>query len=381
MIYLKNKNSYLSSITSIGVFLITLQSYYFYNIKLAPFPIIGSLILFLVGINDKISKETLKITFYLFILFLISTLWAFINKLDFIYLNSIIGTLLGLCFFIIFQKYFRNLDKEHVTKIINRVIALHLIFFIIQFSAFYLGGILIDYLYPITGEASRFFFGGALTGLVRCTGLYNEPATYSYYVGGLVFLNILLQKKIDKISIFAIVTIALTLSISGILLSSFIYFYYSFFISKRVKNIFIFIIVSMFIMTIVLLYFNDNVYVYLFERFSNLSDDNSTNIRFFDSFDFLKSKNFLVQLFGVGLGNYTNDVSLTPSGIIGLISSLGFVGYIIFSSILYYYTKKNGVINFIMLNIFLFSTITVQTIFFWFLFSIFYYNVKQICEQ
>ena len=133
-------------------------------------------------------------------------------------------------------------------------------------------------------------------------------------------------------------------------------------------------------MAIILLYFNDNVYMYLFDRFSNLSDDTSTNTRFFDSFDFLKSKNILIQLFGVGLGNYTNDVSLTPSGIIGLISSFGFVGYIIFSSSLYFYTQKSGIINFIMLNIFLFSTITIQTVFFWFLFSIYYYNIKQNYE-
>lgn len=380
MILLKNKNSYSSIISSIAIFLITLQSYYFYSIKLAPFPILGSLILFLLGLKNNPSKETVKIVGFLTIFFLTSTLWAFINKLDFIYLNSIIGTLLGLLFFIIFQKYFKILNKEQVTKIINRVIYFHLIFFIIQFSAFYFGGILIDYLYPITGEASRFFFGGALTGLVRCTGLYNEPATYSYYVGGLAFLNILILKKVDKITMLALISIALTLSISGILLSSVLYFYYSFFISQKVRNIFIFSIVSVFIMTIVLLYFNDNVYMYLFERFSNLSNDTSTNTRFFDSFDFLKSKNIIIQLFGVGLGNYTNDVSLTPSGIIGLISSFGFVGYIIFSSILLFYTKKNGIINFIMLNIFLFSTITIQTVFFWFLFSIFYYNVKQNYE-
>lgn len=377
MILLKYKTSHSSIISSIAIFLITLQSYYFYNIKLAPFPILGSLILLLVGVKNRPTKESVKIAGFFSIFFFTSIVWAIINKLDFIYINSIIGTFLGLLFFIIFQKYFKNINKEAVSKIIKRVILLHLLFFTIQFIAFYLGGILIDYLYPITGEASRFFFGGALTGLVRCTGLFNEPATYSYYIGGLIFLNILMLKKIDKLTIFAIISIALTLSISGILLSSLLYFYFSFFISKKMKNIFIFSIVSVFIISIVLLYFNDNVYIYLLERFSNLSDDNSTNTRFFDSFDFLKSKNITIQLFGVGLGNYTNDVSLTPSGIIGLISSFGLIGYIIFLAILFFYTKKNGIINFIMLNIFLLSTITIQIVFFWFLFSIYYYNVKQ----
>lgn len=380
MILLKNKKSYFSILSTIAVFFITLQSYYFYNIKLAPFPILGSLILLLFGIKNNPSKDTVKIVGILTVFFFISTIWAFFNKLDFIYFNSIIGSLVGLLFFVIFDKHFKNHDNYSVTRVINAVISIHLFFFIFQFSAFYIFGILIDFLYPITGEESRFFFGGALTGLVRCTGLYNEPATYSYYVGGLVFLNILLFKKINIISKFGLISIALTLSISGILLSIIIYFYYSFFISKKIKNILFFSTVSFLVMAIILLYFNDNVYMYLFDRFSNLSDDTSTNTRFFDSFDFLKSKNILIQLFGVGLGNYTNDVSLTPSGIIGLISSFGFVGYIIFSSSLYFYTQKSGIINFIMLNIFLFSTITIQTVFFWFLFSIYYYNIKQNYE-
>lgn len=380
MILLKNKKSYFSILSIFAVFFITLQSYYFYNIKLAPFPILGSLILLLFGIKNNPSKDTVKIVGILTGFFFISTIWAFFNKLDFIYFNSIIGSLVGLLFFVIFDKHFKNYDNYSVTRVINAVISIHLFFFIFQFSAFYIFGILIDFLYPITGEESRFFFGGALTGLVRCTGLYNEPATYSYYVGGLVFLNILLLKKINIISKFGLISIALTLSISGILLSIIIYFYYSFFISKKIKNILFFSTVSFLVMAIILLYFNDNVYMYLFDRFSNLSDDTSTNTRFFDSFDFLKSKNILIQLFGVGLGNYTNDVSLTPSGIIGLISSFGFVGYIIFSSSLYFYTQKSGIINFIMLNIFLFSTITIQTVFFWFLFSIYYYNIKQNYE-
>jgi hypothetical protein len=380
MILLKSKKSFFTIISSVAVFFITLQSYYFYNIKLAPFPILGSLILLLFGIKNIPSKKTVQIAGIISIFFLISTIWAFINKLDFIYFNSIIGSLLGLLFFIIFEKNFKNYDYYSVSGVLNAVILFHLFFFIIQFLAFYIFGVLIDFLFPITGEESRFFFGGALTGLVRCTGLYNEPATYSYYVGGLVFLNILLLKKINIISKIAIISIALTLSISGILLAIILYFYYSFFISKKLKNILFFSIVSVFVITIVLLYFNDNVYMYLFERFSNLSDDTSTNTRFFDSFDFLKSKNIFIQLFGVGLGNYTNDISLTPSGIIGLISSFGFVGYIIFSSSLYFYTQKNGTINFLMLNVFLFSTITIQTVFFWFLFSIYYYNVNRSYE-
>jgi hypothetical protein len=376
MISTTKNNSYSLILASVALFLITLQSFYFYNINLAPFPIMGGLVFLFIGRKASPSKDVLNFIGILVFFFVFSIIWSNLNKLDYIYVNSIIGAFLGLFFFIIIEKYLHDFDKIFITNLLKNVILLHIVFFSIQFLSYYIAGNLIDYLLPITGEESRLFFGGAITGLVRCTGLFNEPATYSYYLGGLVFLSVFVQKKIDIYSAIGLITLALTLSISGILLSTLILAYYTFYISKKFKYLLIFIIIAFLILSILVIFFEDTIYMYVFDRFSNISDDNSTNIRFFDSFEFLKTKNALVQLFGLGIGNYTNETSLTTSGIVSLISSFGIIGYIFFISSLYFFTQRNRLINFMMFNIFLLSTITIQAPFFWFLFSIYYKNAK-----
>jgi hypothetical protein len=336
----------------------------------------GGLVFLFIGRKASPSKDVLNFIGILVFFFIFSIIWSNLNKLDYIYVNSIIGAFLGLFFFIIIEKYLHDFDKNFITNLLKNVILLHIVFFSIQFLSYYIAGNLIDYLLPITGEESRFFFGGAISGLVRCTGLFNEPATYSYYLGALVFLSIFVQKKIDIYSAIGLITLALTLSISGILLSTLILAYYTFYISKKFKYLLLFIIIAFFILSILIIFFEDTIYMYVFDRFSNISDDNSTNIRFFDSFEFLKTKNTLIQLFGLGIGNYTNETSLTTSGIVSLISSFGIIGYIFFSSSLYFFTQRNKLINFMMFNVFLLSTITIQAPFFWFLFSIYYKNAK-----
>ena len=376
MITIKKSNKHSLILSTVALFLITLQSFYFYNINLAPFPILGGLLYMFIGRNDRPTKHVFNFTGVLVFFYIFSIIWSNINKLDYIYVNSIIGAFLGLLFFILIEKHLHYFEKDFVIHLLRNVIILHLGFFSLQFFSYYFAGILIDYLLPITGEESRFFFGGAISGLVRCTGLFNEPATYSYYVGGLVFLSIFIQKKIDIYSTIGLISLVLTLSISGILLSTLILAYYTFFISKKFKYLLLFIFIALIISTILIIFFEDTIYMYVFDRFSNISDDNSTNIRFYDSFQFLKSKNIYIQLFGVGIGNYTNETSLTTSGIVSLISSFGIIGYIFFILVLYSFTQKNGLINFLMFNIFLLSTITIQAPFFWFLFSTYYYNAK-----
>jgi hypothetical protein len=372
-------SSFILIFSSLALFLITLQSFYFYKYNIAPFPLLGILIFVFISYNKSSTKDAYNFIVILFFFFIFSITWANINRLDYIYINSIIGIFLGLFVFIIIVKHVHYYDKNFIIQLLNNVILFHLIFFTFQFLNYYIAGRLIDYLLPITGEESRFFFGGAISGLVRCTGLFNEPATYSYYVGALVFLKILVQKKIDLFAVFGLLSLTFTLSISGILLTTLILIYYILFIKNSYKNFIIFITIVIFFLLILILFFENTIYIYLFERLTNISDDNSTNIRFFDSFIFLKTKSIFIQLFGVGIGNYTNATSLTTSGIVALISSFGFVGYIFFTYLLYFFTKKNGVINFFMFNLFLFSTITIQVPFFWFLFSIYYYNAKANC--
>ena len=55
----KNQFRLNNFLIGLGIFLITLQAYYFYQISLSPFPIFGSLLLILFGIRNSFSKKIL----------------------------------------------------------------------------------------------------------------------------------------------------------------------------------------------------------------------------------------------------------------------------------------------------------------------------------
>lgn len=361
-------------VITIAIFLITLQAYYFYQINLAPFPIVGCILLISLGYRYSYSKKLIDKVFLLFLFIIISMIWGLINLIDYIYINTIIGSVVNLLFLIFFIQVFKTLSFQNLAKILKFVIQIHLIFFITQFIAFYGLGKFLDYLGPITGENSRIEFGGAITGFARCTGLFNEPAAYSYFIGGLIFLRMLLTKKIDFISSMAFLSLVLTLSISGIVLAFLLYTYYVLFIYKKFIGILSYLVITFFISLFVIVYFNDSIYSYIFDRLTNISDDTSVNIRFTSSFDYLNTRGYIDKFFGLGLGNSVKDVGLATSGIVGIFSSFGIIGGVLFIVILFYSIGPKRLFDFLFFLVFLLSTITIQTVFFWFIFSVFYCN-------
>ena len=365
---------------AIAIFLITLQAYYFYQISLAPFPILGSILVIFLRISNRYSQKLLTRIILIAIFISISFSWALLNLIDYIYINTVIGTIINLIFLLFFIQFFKNLKSELVSKILKIVIQIHLLFFLIQFVAFYGFGLFIDYLGPITGENSRIEFGGAISGFARCTGLYNEPAAYSYFIGGLVFLRMLVTKQIDLISKIGLFSLILTLSISGIILALLLYTYFVIFVYKKLTGILIYLTLITLITTLVILYFNDSIYSYIFDRFTNFSDDTSVNIRFTSSFEYLNTRGYIDRLFGLGLGNSVKNVGLATSGIVGIFTSFGIIGGLGFLSLLFYSIRPKHIFDFLFFLIFLLSTITIQTVFFWFIFSIFYCKEKYYNE-
>jgi hypothetical protein len=365
---------------AIAIFLITLHAYYFYQISLAPFPILGSILVIFLGISNRYSQKLLSRISLIAIFISISFSWALLNLIDYIYINTVIGTIINLIFLLFFIQFFKNIKSELVSKILKIVIQIHLLFFLIQFIAFYGFGLFIDYLGPITGENSRIEFGGAITGFARCTGLYNEPAAYSYFIGGLVFLRMLVTKQIDFISKIGLFSLILTLSISGIILAFLLYTYYVIFVYKKLTGILTYLTLITLITTLVILYFNDSIYSYIFDRFTNFSDDTSVNIRFTSSFEFLNTRGYIDRLFGLGLGNSVKNVGLATSGIVGIFTSFGIIGGLGFISLLFYSIRPKHIFDFLFFLIFLLSTITIQTVYFWFIFSIFYCKEKYYNE-
>jgi len=358
----------------LATFFITLQAYYFYQISLSPLPVLGGLLFVLMGFKTSLSKEVILRVSIILVFFSFSLIWGIINLVDFIYVNTIIGSFVNLIFLIFFIEVFKNLYSGIVSNILKYILIIHLIFFFIQFIAFYLFGNFLDFLGPVTGEISRIEFGGSITGFARCTGLYNEPAAFSYFLGATIYLRMSLSKQVDFISFLALISLIITLSISGIILSFILYTYYVLFIKKKVIGILSLILFLSLLIIFTMIYFNDSIYSYVFDRLTNFSDDTSVNIRFTSSLDYLKSSGILTKMFGLGLGNSVKDVGLATSGMVGIFSSFGIIGSFSFLLILFFVIKPHFFSDFLFFLLFLLSTITIQTVFFWFLFSIIYCN-------
>jgi hypothetical protein len=234
-------------------------------------------------------------------------------------------------------------------------------------------GINIDYLQFVTGEASRYEAYGAITGLIRPTGVFNEPATYSYYVFILVYLRFLCFNKINGFDQLALITMLFTLSLSGFFLYSFFQFYYWILYKSNFKSIILFCVLISIFLYVVLVIFEDSINIYLMSRISDAENDNSMNTRFSDGIVYFMSLPTQYILFGLGIGNYTRHISTSASGWMAILTTFGLIPGISFFAIIskYFNYLKVKFVTIIPLFILLFSTITPMQVIFWVILSFF----------
>lgn len=351
------------------IFLLTLQSYYFYEIHMSPFPLLSFFLLFISQQKIKFDKSIFFLSTLFLSLFLLSIIIGMIQKLDVIYINSIFGILLGPIFLLILIHFIKKIGKTNYSKILSTVLALHLLFFFFQFFSFFIFNFKIDYLKFITGEESRFNGYGAISDLIRCTGLFNEPATYSYFIFSLVYIRFLCNKNLSLIDHIGLFSILLTFSFSGIGLFVFMQFYFWVIIKKNMKSLVVFLLLILAILCIVEFFFNETLKFYLISRIEGVDSDNSTNTRLADGFNFFFSLPFSYQIFGLGIGNYSFQVSTTASSYMYIFTTfgvaLGFLFLILF--ILYFYKFKISFVYIIPIFALLFTTLVPMMLFFWFL--------------
>jgi hypothetical protein len=354
-------------------FFLTLQAYYFYGIGIAPFPLIASLLIISYSFNKKSSKQILFYSYSLVLLFIISSIWGFFFQLDFYYTNSILGILLGpiiLNYSIIFLK---NIDINLIHKILFCVLSIHLACFLIQFVAFILLGVNVDFLEFVTGETSRYEAFGAITGLIRPTGVFNEPATYSYYIFILVYFRFLCVNKLMWFDQLALISILFTLSLSGFFLYAFFQFYYWVLYKGNFNSIVFFSILLLIAAYILLVIFEDTINIYLMSRLSEVENDNSINTRFSDGLIYFIQLPIHYLLFGLGIGNYTREISTSASGWMAIVTTFGIFPGAVFLIILakYLINLKVKFVKIIPMAILLFSTVTPMQVMFWVLLSFF----------
>lgn len=353
------------------VFFATLQSVYFYSIGLAVFPVLSFLLLFF-GTKTVFAKSLpVLIGFYAF--FLINALIGFSRNPSGFYLNSMLGVFIGPLYWVLFLSYFLK-RSELLVSAIKWTIVVHLVFFLIQFLAFYVLGVKVEFLSAITGEESRINGSGTLTGYIRSSGLFNEPASYSIMMSLLAFSWFLFTKKFDLLIFFILLTCIVSFSFGGILFSGFLFFY-----TLWQSKIQFFAKVAIFALLVIgVSYFIINhgevVYEYIKLRIENIEDDNSANARFLTGLAYFFKQGDSVKYLGMGLGNYPEGVVTTVgSGLMAVVVNFGFIGTLVFLG-LFAFAKKLFHLPIKLLLfffLFMFSTMTFLHVYFWMFFSVF----------
>ena len=357
-------------------------SIYFYNISLAPFPMFAFLILafILLLFNKKLNKHIIFIGLLFIILFSISGLIGKFFEFNVFYFNSILGSIIGPLFFILFYSlYYQKIN--YVEYALRKVIIFHLFFFIIQTITFYLTGNLINFLLYITGEESRNIAYGLLTGLIRPSGLFNEPASYVTFIGPSLLFLILYNKKLGLFELITLGSILLTLSASGVIISIYILAIYFIIVAKkRARKIFFSYLMILFLaLTLLNLELIELIYKSFSQRFIlNPEIDGSVSMRFVDGFKLFFSSPFYIQLFGFGIGNYSPLASTVASGFMAIIVHLGYLFTLIFLiiNIFSFRLMKVDLKYFLIFSFFLFTTITYLFIHYWLFLALIFFISK-----
>lgn len=371
-------------ICTIVVLFISLFSVYFYSISLAPFPILAFLIL-IIGIllesNKKLNRVILYIGLSYIILFSVSGVIGFIFEFHEIYFNSIIGSFIGPLFFILFYSIYHK-KLYYVEYAVRKVITFHLFLFTVQMLYFYLTGNLINYLQFITGEESRNIAYGLLTGLLRPSGIFNEPASYVSFIGPSLLFLILYNKKFGLLEFITLGSIILTLSASGLLISLYILSIYIIIVAKkRDRKVFIsYLLLALLVITLINLDLIQLIYKSFTQRFDFNSDiDGSFSMRFIDGFKLFFSSPLYVQFFGFGIGNYNPLASTVASGFMAIIVHFGYLLTFIYLilNVISVKLMKVKAKYFYIFSFFLFTTITYLFIHYWFFLAlVFFLNIK-----
>lgn len=283
--------------------LITLGSVYFPVLSLAPFPILGFILLLIKTRKVFIPHYLIVISIFIALLFpqiihgIVRTSFNF-------HIPTLLGVLMGPILFLMILSKRINHSFIGAIKIL---LLFHIIFFYLQLLIFYIFNIEVNYLKFLGAIPSRNQGFGFLTGHIRASGLFNEPATYAQFVFAILTCYKEFSKKDDLLSVLSIISLFLTFSISGIVLG-FTYLFFNFY--DFIKKYLIYSILL--IGSIGLTLFNFFRELFL-SRFGNgLLSDNSLNQRFgqlINSFNFFELEFWL----GYGLG-YTPDFVDTSVG-------------------------------------------------------------------
>lgn len=148
---------------------------------------------------------------------LLWTLWGAFYVGDLL-LKTPLGILLGIALFalIVLLRPIRPALMRSLTA----VLVVHLVTLLVQIVWYIVNGQFLDYLEPLTGEPSRYSYGGYGLALTRFTGLFQESAQYSAFAFFGVTARLLDQRwKLQWLDWLLVSSMIATLSLYGMLLA------------------------------------------------------------------------------------------------------------------------------------------------------------------
>ena len=357
---LRFTNTLPKSVILITVFLFSLWDFYLpqIGIRLFDFFGIGILCLWMLCRLTLVSRQVIFSTNKFFVINLLIVWGIFFSILGIAVsidnAKPIIGFLMGIVLFVFF--YSIKIDVLDLEISLGIIILMHVACLLFQYIYYLFFGVVLNFYGFLGGEEPR-----ALSSIFRPTGLFLEPAAYSVSMLMLIIIRYFIINTFDKISIFAIISIFLTLSLWGLIASSILILIY---MRKNIKfyAIYFAVIILIFIfipfIPVDWLNANDNPWM----RLMNLGDDSSTNSRFGGLVNF---ESYVKLFIGKGVGNDYHDFG--SSGIAFIMSAGGLFGFCMLLFLLFKLIRKEQSFLFIILIILCMSAAPIWTTMYWWL--------------
>ena len=310
----------------------TLQSYYFYDLGIAPMPLFGggifSIYLFCYMAKSKkipeVKKRNAFLVLTIFITVLFSSIMGISKSVISFNLKTSMGFFLGISLLSLILM--RAFPKKTLLKVVRITLLLHCSMWLVQCFGYYFFNFYIDPLMPVTGEIQRYIHP-SIAPFIRPAGFFNEPSTFSLYI--VAFATLLLRHNLPRtdklILITALVTVIGSFSSLGLILGAFLLIAICHFMGfSSVKTFLCALGIGVITALISEPFFK--AIVQIFGRLTNPLKDGSGIIRLtYGMKEFVEHGTTMDYLLGWGLGNHDliNNAGMTIAYLVTFFGVLG----------------------------------------------------------
>lgn len=354
-------------------------SFYIHSMSLAVFSMVGYFFAFLYLL---VCRSRINESFFLLSCFLVLSMFSALISAILIMAdgfqfraNTFFGIAFGILYFLAIKELFFKLKSSQLNWLLCSALTFVLVFFYIQFFAYFLFGYDVDFMAPITGETQRLdgYVQETNIGMFkRVAGLFAEPAVHGYVVN-VILMALCLRRALPLfLFILGIASIWLSFSASGILLSLIPIGLYFMSISAPAK------VLAASVFTVFILFFSADLYMVFhqqMERISNITNDASgaDRLRFLGYF----SSNVDHLFFGFGVFTDIREVVPPSNFFVSVIYAFGLPSALVFLFVIVRYVGRY-IGGFRLLLFLLYGVILnfpISSPFFWLNFSIVFMGV------